>query len=53
VGAEVRDGEVGRGDGFDALALALEDDAYDILGDVLGDGEDAAVADGRVGAEEG
>jgi hypothetical protein len=44
----------GRGrDGFDGLGLAFGHDRDDVLGDVLREGEDAAVADGGVGAEEG
>jgi hypothetical protein len=43
----------GRGrDGFDGLGLAFGHDGDDVLGDVLREGEDAAVADGGVGAEE-
>ena len=43
---------LGRCDRLDALRLALFDDAGYILGDVFGEGEDAAVANGGVGPEE-
>lgn len=49
----VVDGGSGGREGFDALGLALVDGPRDVLGDVLAEGEDAAVADGAVGAEEG
>lgn len=49
----VVDGCLGGREGFDALRLALVDGPRDVLGDVLAEGEDAAVADGAVGAEEG
>jgi hypothetical protein len=49
----VVDGGVRGRDGLDALGLALVDDASDEFRDVLAQREDAAVANGGVGAEKG
>lgn len=52
VRVEVPDGGRFRGDGLDALRLHLLHHVDHVFRGVLEDGEDGAVADGRVGPEE-
>lgn len=51
--AEVAHGVVCWRDGFDSFGLAFADDSRDVLGHMLRDCENAAVADGGIWTEEG